>query len=672
MHPEPAVRLTFWLWLALFSLGQAWLVALSLMPGGRAAPLFALLYALCVLLVWPLARSFRVKGRAGLILAVGLGLAFRALWLPAPVDADVFRYVWEGLVQLAGENPYLLAPDAAGLTPLALAHPEVWSGVFWREIPAIYPPLLELVFRGAAALSPEPWAMKAVLFVFDAACLALLALLVHGRGLRPGRLLYWALNPLALLFLAGDAHAESVQVFFLLLGLLCFERGRERSGFLALGAAVMSKYLALPVLLMCLTRKNLRHAWWAALPLAAFLPFLDAGGGIFATLVSFGGGHHYNGLLAEALWPLLGRGTPLALVAILALMLAAIFLSVHDRMRSAWLSLGCVVLCLPTVHPWYLAPVAVLLPLFPSRAWLWLCAGMAVTLPVNWITATGGLLTNWHWLTVAAYAPFVLLILHGVFRDGRIERSRRFSPPGTLSVIIPTLNEAERLPECLRAVRAAGCVDEIVVADGGSTDKTPEVAASFGAVVVSGPRGRGTQIAAGIRAAKGDVLVVLHADCLPEPGVFARIKKALVENPAAPGGAVGMRYGNSSPPTRLIAGLNNLRVIAAGIAFGDQMQFARREALNHAGGFPELPLMEDVELSLRLKEMGPCLFLPRGVTASGRRWRREGFFANVGHVVGLLARYLAERRLGVIRPDDAYYEQYYGPAAAMEKRLGDP
>jgi GT2 family glycosyltransferase len=153
----------------------------------------------------------------------------------------------------------------------------------------------------------------------------------------------------------------------------------------------------------------------------------------------------------------------------------------------------------------------------------------------------------------------------------------------------------------------------------------------------------------------------LHADCIARKGIFEKILGALQANPHIAGGACGMSFEHVDLKTRIVAGLNNARALFTGISFGDQAQFFRAEALNQMGGFPEMMLMEDVELSLRLKQTGGLLFLRNGVTASGRRWKAGSFSSNFLKVIQLFVRYLIERRLCKGRASDQkYYDAYYG------------
>ncbi len=121
-----------------------------------------------------------------------------------------------------------------------------------------------------------------------------------------------------------------------------------------------------------------------------------------------------------------------------------------------------------------------------------------------------------------------------------------------------------------------------------------------------------------------------------------------------------MTFEGGGLATRWIAWLNNLRAMVTGIAFGDQAQFVRAEALRRIGGVPALMLMEDVELSLRLKTAGRVVYLGQGVRASGRRWQQGSFRKNFLMVVGLFFRYLLKRRLGLNPDERRYYRKYYG------------
>ena len=602
-----------------------------------------------------------------LLLLFGLGallrLAFFGLF---PADSDVWRYVWEGGVQLHGFDPYLLPPAAPDLDHLARGAlagvREEMNHLGWT---AIYPPLAELLFRAVAWAWPSPLAFKALAGVLDLAGAGFLAGVLARRGLHPGRLALWLLNPLVLVYGAGEGHLDAVLACALCLGLWCFAsegKGREGWGFLALGCASLLKWTALPLAPFFLHRGNWRKAGLVLVPALAFLPFLQTGPGMFASLVRFGAGTHHNDSLAALLREVLGAAASPALAALLAGMLVLAFLLEPDRLRGAFLAAACTLVCLPVLHPWYLLLAAPFLVLFPSRAWLWLHAAAAAVylFPDALFLARGGPLS--HLPRLAEYVPFFALLAWSLWRGGSLLPAR-FAPPRSLAVVIPVRDEAANLAGCISSVREAGAVAEIVVADGGSRDATRELAAEHGATVVQSPPGRGVQIAAGVAACRADAVLVLHADCRLAAGAADRVLSALAAAPDAAGGALAMRFPGRflGAGPGLVSGLNSLRARLTGISFGDQAQFFRREALDRAGGFPAMALMEDVELCLRLRAQGRMLLLPPGVEASDRRWQGRGFARAFASVVLLFGRYLLERRLGLSDPTGRrYYRAYYG------------
>jgi glycosyltransferase involved in cell wall biosynthesis len=226
--------------------------------------------------------------------------------------------------------------------------------------------------------------------------------------------------------------------------------------------------------------------------------------------------------------------------------------------------------------------------------------------------------------------------------------------------------------KCLESLKDRTALNEIIVADGGSIDGTRKIAVTLGARVVESPKGRGLQIKKGVESISCDVVVILHADCVVSKGVFNRILAKLESDPYIVGGAVGMQFEKNTPKTMVIAFLNNLRTFLTGISFGDQAQFFRTEPLAATGGFPSMMLMEDVELSLRLKEVGRLVFLRKGIVASGRRWSGSGFKGNLMTVFHLFPRYLIERRFfqrNTLKQN--YYDIYYPDRKSLTRTSRD-
>jgi len=645
-----------------------WLADMGLLsvigPLGRHVPASMVLYGCGFVFLALMFRTFPENLRAshafGLVFA--LGLAARIFFIFFPPNTDVYRYIWEGAIQNSGFNPYLLTPADPLLAPLAQGE---LSGI-WRQINntsfgAVYPPGTLLVFRLLAWVNPTPLFFKSALVLFDLGSMAALALILRQRQLPPSRLLFYAANPLVIVFIAGEGHLDSLQVFFLLLGCWLLGQRRHLGSSISLGLAIMSKYLtAAAAPFFWDPRAGLRQLAFL-LPAALFLVFISAGPALFRPLGEFGLNMHYNDVVAEALGMALGRGWPVAAGMLFLLGLGWIWLTEDDPLRGIYLAIGCLLVLLPTFHPWYLLLMAPFMCLFPSRPWLYLQAAVLFTFPVLGHEFQAGIFEEIPWLKLPEYLPFYGLLIWGLVRGGGISSDHTFSAPRTISVIIPTLNEAGAIGRCLAALRGLPHIHETIVADGGSTDGTGNIAKTMGARVILSGRGRGVQIRAAAETAQGDVLLILHADAVLSSAVTERIICALTEDRAAPGGCFGMQFEDQRLARRLIAALNNIKAAATGIAFGDQAQFVRSEVLRALGGFPALMLMEDVELSLRLKHIGRAVYLKRGVTVSGRRWTDGSMLRNLWQVVGLFFRYLLERRLGADRGlDERCYRKYYG------------
>ena len=206
-------------------------------------------------------------------------------------------------------------------------------------------------------------------------------------------------------------------------------------------------------------------------------------------------------------------------------------------------------------------------------------------------------------------------------------------PPGPcsavrLSIIVPVLDEAAGIAATLRALaplRARG--HELIVVDGGSGDGTVALALPAADQVLSAPRGRALQMNAGAAVATGAVLVFLHADTQLPPAADALIIRAL--QGGARWGRFDVRIVGASPWFPLIGGLMNLRSRLTGIATGDQAIFVSTALFRQLGGFAELPLMEDIELSRRLRIDSPPACLREPALTSGRRWERHGVWRTV-------------------------------------------
>ncbi|WP_126444899.1 TIGR04283 family arsenosugar biosynthesis glycosyltransferase [Sulfuricystis multivorans] len=198
-----------------------------------------------------------------------------------------------------------------------------------------------------------------------------------------------------------------------------------------------------------------------------------------------------------------------------------------------------------------------------------------------------------------------------------------------ISIVIPVLDEADGIVSALQALqplRARG--GEVIVVDGGSVDATLELARPLADQAISAPRGRARQMNAGAAAASGAVLLFLHADTrLPEEA-----DRLILDALAAGKGQWGrfdVEIAGDSPWLGVVARMMNLRSRLTGIATGDQAMFVSRAAFLAVGGFPEIPLMEDIALSKALRQRGRPLCLTARATTSGRRWETHGVWRTI-------------------------------------------
>ena len=370
------------------------------------------------------------RSHASLFFILGAALAFRLTlwWSPPTLSDDIFRYVWDGRVQLAGINPYLYPPSAPELAHLRDA---LHGLVNHADIPTIYPPLAQLFFRLVCALNATPDALKFALLLCDfGLCLLLMRSLVR-RGQDPRRVLLYAWNPLPLIEIAGSGHIDALGILLLFCALHALQLQRLGVAACTLAGAFLAKLVPL-VLLPAFWRRpqdNTLADWldlrarsglllFPGLVLLAFLPFADAGTRLTTGLQTYVQHWHFNAAAYSLFhWALESWDLNAQLNArwLCAALLIALTLWVQirwrDPYRTTFASLGAYILLSPTMHPWSLLWVLPFLPFFPSRAWV-LFSGLVV---LAYEVLIGYVDTGiWHekpWIMWAQYAPFYLLLL---------------------------------------------------------------------------------------------------------------------------------------------------------------------------------------------------------------------------------------------------------------------
>ena len=191
-----------------------------------------------------------------------------------------------------------------------------------------------------------------------------------------------------------------------------------------------------------------------------------------------------------------------------------------------------------------------------------------------------------------------------------------------ISIIIPTRNAASRLGETLASVADVPEV-EVLLVDGGSSDETIAIACAYGVRVLVSEPGRGHQMNAGAAVAEGDILLFLHGDTVLPEG-FAGLVRATMARPEVAGGAFRLAFELPKSALRLIAWGANFRSRWLQMPYGDQALFVRKELFTAMGGFPELPILEDVVLVRNLKRHGRIVTRPEAVVTSSQRWLQGG------------------------------------------------
>lgn len=657
------------IWVACLILAAATCAVWGQFPRLDSTPLLRVaLFATLGFLCLPLCFLFPdTDRRQSTVILVAGAVLLRLALLPAPVSDDVNRYLWEGRLTLAGENPFAATAD----DPIREAyHDEYWAAMNHRDRPTAYPPGIQWIMAGAVAIAYHPLSMKALALVGDLLCLGLILRLLENRTAPVRWAGFYAFNPLVLAAFAAEAHFDSLMVAAILAMLLADHHRRPALAWLFLGLAIQIKPVAIVLVPLLVTRPNLRGAW-AIIPMLILptLPFLSEIGRWWEGVTRFAGGGAFNGPLFTAL-SLLGfppEAARLTGIAVFGLAGVGVFLASLRGLpliRATPLLLGALLVCSPVVHFWYLVWVLPFAALRPSFA----LATVSITMAGYFIAWHTQDIHGWWGFGHGTAALIWLLPLLAYLAQHRpwLARLRRmFELPKDaetsprLSIVVPTLNVGPDLSRFISNLRdSVPPATEIILADGGSTDGSLD---DIPETVVRSALGRGQQIAAGIAAATGDWILIAHADTHPADGWHDRLQHGIHHHPQAAMLVLGQRFLPPSFPTLIIEALNELRVVFGGVAFGDQTMVIRRRALDACGGFPAQPLMEDVEISQRLQARGDIIYLGQEWQVSAKKWH-TGFARRLTLILRLMITYQLVRLLGQGRAQQfsrKLYAEYY-------------
>jgi hypothetical protein len=369
-----------------------------------------------------------------LLVVVLAALAFRLTLLPLPatLSADLDRYQWDGRIQQAGYNPYLIAPNDPAL---AAYRPAPGVRLPGPEFPTAYPPLTELAFRAAATLD-GPLAFKLLSVVFDFGTLLVLVALLRARGEPAVRALAYGWCPLVVVEFAGSGHNDSLALFAFVAACYWIIRARPALSIAALAAGAALKWfpaVALPVFAR-------RGKWWAA-PLflgvlaLTFVPYAGAGVSLFAGLASFAQKWRNNASLFELLRVATGSdavtgGVAAAVVAVLAVYGAW---KKAEPLRASFILVAALLLFSANVFPWYVTWLVPFLCFFPEPAFLLWTATVFLSYHVLVDYTALGL---WHYdpgLLWLEYLPvYGLLIFRAVIPRPKAEGSASLKADSSL------------------------------------------------------------------------------------------------------------------------------------------------------------------------------------------------------------------------------------------------
>lgn len=583
----------------------------------------------------------------------GLTVLTRLLFLLFPESDDIYRYIWEGLIQNEGFNPFLYAPNAPALAQIPFIHKEM---INHPEFPTIYWPVAQLLFRFVTLFSLSPIVMKSALLLFDIGTMFLIWQLLSPQ--KKHMSLWYLFNPVVLFAIAGEGHLEIIPVFFIVLALYLHKKKHSSFVYISLGLAICTKVNYLLFLPLFISGANWKKSPLVLLPLLLFVPYISTDVNPLLVPFRFGGEFAWNGPLFTFLSLFLqNKSVYLLITTGLILCYTVTYLTAVSKEELLAKTAILFILFTPTLHYWYLLMLTPFLVFRRRDGWILLHATIFFV-GFYFHTETSGLWKSLGTMQLLAFLIPLLFLIRQFLSQIKIENTQ-LSTGENLTIVIPILNEAERLKSKIALLKSRAPKAELLFVDGGSTDESVDIIKSHNGTLLTSPPGRGIQTATGVKAAGRKIVVVLHADTTPTVNILQRIEQAFASNTELIGGACGLSYDSQKGFFPLIEALNSLKVLLFGISFGDQMQFFRRDKA--AKLVPEFLLMEDMELSMRMKALGETVYLPHGVEVSSRRWVKHGFTKNITTVLKLVLSFLFQRQLGTLDARcERFYRNYYG------------
>ena len=368
--------------------------------------------------------AFRTRGCSEnnqLYTILGFALLFRLiLFFSEPcLSDDIHRYLWEGYLQTQGVNPFKFAPEAPELVPL---RNDVWLRVNNRDASAIYPPLLQVVHAAAFMIFRSAWGFKLLFLLAEAALIWILLRLLKLYGRHSGDILFYAWNPLVVVEIAGSGHHDACVVALLLAATFLALTAQHRKAVLALAGSILCKLYPATSLPFFFKRIGWRHLVWLPLILVAgYLPYASAGSRLFSALLYYREKWRFNGFLFMQLSEQFKneRQVEQLMLLVVGVVIGACLYLGLDLLEQLYWTTGAVLLCAPTLFPWYLIWMVPFLCFFPNPAWLLLTAlsPLSYYVLIDWWTL--GVWRQSNLFLRLEYYPFYGLLIWNFLRVWR-------------------------------------------------------------------------------------------------------------------------------------------------------------------------------------------------------------------------------------------------------------
>lgn len=380
-------------------------------------------------------------------------LLFRLTLLPATPSDDIYRYLWEGKLQLNWINPYSHPPESSSLEGL---RDNFFADINHKHLTTIYPPLTLMVFAIADYVSHSFLSMKSAFLLFDVLTIFVIVRFLRLTGKESVNVLIYAWSPLVLISFAARGHCDSLQIFLVMLALYLFSIRRKLISIVFIGLAAMSKFVFIIIAPFLIFRSKFKYIAVLSLVIAvSYLPYINAGKGLFSTILHFGTQYHYNDS-AHFLIFCLSLGSPFVSKLIISVIFIIVLLYLYRKymnpvltdgeypllhpfpnphfssfskagfretndaiIRFTFLAIGTFLILAPTVHPWYLTWIVPLLCFNNNWPWLALTGTVVFYYFMNYNLFSTLIEYNnewvWqevYWLKLPEYVPFYFLLIY--------------------------------------------------------------------------------------------------------------------------------------------------------------------------------------------------------------------------------------------------------------------